>query len=64
MPARADGEYRCRAVYRPGESFTLPESVGATVELDVTTLLGLDRHRRSRRNSRGAGKTDLPTLPA
>jgi Uma2 family endonuclease len=35
-----DGEYRTRSTYRPGESFTLPESVGAKVELDVDMLLG------------------------
>lgn len=35
-----EGEYRSRSVYRPGESFTLPESIGAAVELDVDTLLG------------------------
>lgn len=35
-----EGSYRRRAVYRPGESFMLPESVGAEVEIDVDTLLG------------------------
>jgi Uma2 family endonuclease len=35
-----NGEYRARVVYRPGESFWLPESIGAKVELDVDTLLG------------------------
>jgi Uma2 family endonuclease len=35
-----DGEYRVRAVHRSGESFTLPESLGAPVKLDVDTVLG------------------------
>lgn len=35
-----DGEYRARDVHRPGESFWLPESVGAKVELEVDTVLG------------------------
>ncbi|HCA84549.1 MAG TPA: hypothetical protein DEQ61_03000 [Streptomyces sp.] len=36
-----DGQYRLRAIHRPGESFTLPESVGEPVKLDVDTILGL-----------------------
>ncbi|MGP3927172.1 MULTISPECIES: Uma2 family endonuclease [unclassified Streptomyces] len=35
------GEYRVHAVYPPGESFTLPESIGATVTLQVDSVLGL-----------------------
>jgi hypothetical protein len=31
---------RIRAVYKPGESFTLPETVGAAVELETDQLLG------------------------
>ncbi|ADI09144.1 integral membrane protein [Streptomyces bingchenggensis BCW-1] len=34
-----DGEYRTRSVHRPGESFVLPESIGAKVELEVDSLL-------------------------
>lgn len=34
-----DGEYRTRAVHKPGETFTLPESVGTTVELETHALL-------------------------
>jgi hypothetical protein len=33
------GEYRTRSVHKPGESFTLPESIGAKVELEVDSLL-------------------------
>ncbi|MGP4004158.1 Uma2 family endonuclease [Streptomyces sp. 8N706] len=35
------GEYRVHAVHPPGESFSLPASVGAAVTLDVDTVLGL-----------------------
>jgi Uma2 family endonuclease len=35
-----NGEYRTRAVYRPGELFPLPESMGAKVELETDILLG------------------------
>lgn len=35
-----DGAYRTRSVYRPGESLSLPESIGAAVKLDVDTVLG------------------------
>jgi Uma2 family endonuclease len=31
--------YRVHAAYRPGQSFTLPESIGATVKMDVDTIL-------------------------
>jgi Uma2 family endonuclease len=34
-----DGEYRTRSVHKPGESFALPESIGAVVELDTDALL-------------------------
>jgi putative restriction endonuclease len=34
-----DGEYRSRSVYRPGESFTLPESIGAKVEVEADAFL-------------------------
>ncbi|GAB2896966.1 Uma2 family endonuclease [Streptomyces mayteni] len=34
------GTYRRRAVYRPGESFALPESVGAKIEIEVDALIG------------------------
>ncbi|GAA1218787.1 Uma2 family endonuclease [Kitasatospora nipponensis] len=34
------GEYRVHAVHHPGQSFTLPGSVGAVVELEVDALLG------------------------
>jgi Uma2 family endonuclease len=33
------GEYRTRSVYRKGETFVLPESIGAKVELEVDGLL-------------------------
>lgn len=32
--------YRVNAVHRPGESFVLPASIGASVKLDVDALLG------------------------
>lgn len=35
-----DGEYRLHAVHRPGQSFALPESVGASVTLLVDDVLG------------------------
>ncbi|PJE94520.1 hypothetical protein CUT44_30395 [Streptomyces carminius] len=35
------GEYRVHAVHPPGESFTLPESVGGAVTLEVDRVLGL-----------------------
>ncbi|WP_031508514.1 Uma2 family endonuclease [Streptomyces megasporus] len=35
------GEYRVHAVHPPGESFTLPASVGAEVTLEVDRVLGL-----------------------
>ncbi|WP_228083985.1 Uma2 family endonuclease [Streptomyces profundus] len=35
-----DGEYRTRSTYLPGETFVLPESVGAKVELAADILLG------------------------
>lgn len=34
-----DGEYRTRTVYRPGETFVLPESVGAEVEVAADAFL-------------------------
>ncbi|MFB7908986.1 MULTISPECIES: Uma2 family endonuclease [unclassified Kitasatospora] len=34
-----DGEYRVHAVHHPGQSFTLPESIGATVTLSVDDVL-------------------------
>lgn len=33
------GEYRTRSVHKPGESFVLPESLGARVELETDALL-------------------------
>ncbi len=33
------GEYRSRSVARPGESFTLPESIGAKVEVEADAFL-------------------------
>ncbi|MFB9371270.1 Uma2 family endonuclease [Kitasatospora sp. NPDC001664] len=36
----ADGEYRVHAVRHRGQSFTLPESVGAPVTLSVDAMLG------------------------
>ncbi|WP_035804763.1 Uma2 family endonuclease [Kitasatospora mediocidica] len=35
-----DGEYRVHAVHHPGKRFTLPESIGAVVEIDVDSVLG------------------------
>ncbi|MDH6117585.1 Uma2 family endonuclease [Kitasatospora sp. GAS204A] len=35
-----DGEYRVHAVHHPGQSFELPESIGALVKLDVDSVLG------------------------
>ncbi|MFJ9842779.1 Uma2 family endonuclease [Kitasatospora sp. NPDC101155] len=35
-----DGEYRVHAVHHPGQSFALPESVGASVTLKVDDVLG------------------------
>jgi hypothetical protein len=37
------GEYRVHAVYPPGESFTLPESIGAAVTLEAGSVLGSAR---------------------
>ncbi|MFF7989457.1 Uma2 family endonuclease [Kitasatospora xanthocidica] len=34
-----DGEYRVHAVHHPGQSFTLPESIGASVTLSVDDVL-------------------------
>ncbi|MFB7616527.1 Uma2 family endonuclease [Kitasatospora sp. NPDC056181] len=34
-----DGEYRVHAVHHPGQSFTLPESIGASVTLAVDDVL-------------------------
>ncbi|MFJ9442970.1 Uma2 family endonuclease [Kitasatospora sp. NPDC101235] len=34
-----DGEYRLHAVHHPGQSFTLPESIGASVTLSVDDVL-------------------------
>ncbi|KJS61136.1 Uma2 family endonuclease [Streptomyces rubellomurinus] len=34
-----DGEYRVHAVHHPGQSFTLPESIGASVTLKVDDVL-------------------------
>ncbi|MFJ8437125.1 hypothetical protein ACIQ9P_38110 [Kitasatospora sp. NPDC094019] len=34
-----DGEHRVRAVHHPGQSFGLPESVGASVTLSVDDVL-------------------------
>ncbi|MFD5433877.1 Uma2 family endonuclease [Kitasatospora sp. NPDC127067] len=34
-----DGEYRVHAVHHPGQSFTLPESIGAAVTLSVDDVL-------------------------
>ncbi|MFJ9517139.1 Uma2 family endonuclease [Kitasatospora sp. NPDC101801] len=36
----SDGEYRVHAVHHRGQSFTLPESIGATVTLAVDGVLG------------------------
>ncbi|WP_405020363.1 Uma2 family endonuclease [Kitasatospora sp. NBC_00070] len=36
----SDGEYRVHAVHHRGQSFTLPESIGATVTLSVDGVLG------------------------
>ncbi|MER5968612.1 Uma2 family endonuclease [Streptomyces sp. NPDC002055] len=36
-------EYRSRSLYRPGETFKLPASVGAVVELEVDAVLGPER---------------------
>ncbi|MFI5531035.1 Uma2 family endonuclease [Kitasatospora sp. NPDC051853] len=36
----SDGEYRVHAVRHRGQSFTLPESVGAAVTLSVDAMLG------------------------
>jgi Uma2 family endonuclease len=33
------GEYRTRAFYKPGESFVLPESIGAKVEVEADAFL-------------------------
>ncbi|MFI9364924.1 Uma2 family endonuclease [Kitasatospora sp. NPDC053057] len=38
MTGPQDGEYREKAVHRPGESFTLPESIGAVVTMRVDDL--------------------------
>jgi Uma2 family endonuclease len=35
------GEYRVHAVHPPGESLVLPESIGASVTLEVNSVLGL-----------------------
>jgi Uma2 family endonuclease len=35
-----EGEYRSRTVYRPGESCTLPESIGDKVEVEADIFLG------------------------
>ncbi|MEU1422342.1 Uma2 family endonuclease [Kitasatospora sp. NPDC005751] len=35
-----DGEYRVHAVHRPGQSFTLPGSIGAAVTFSVDGMLG------------------------
>ena len=34
-----DGEYRTRSTYKKGETFTLPETIGAKVELETDSLL-------------------------
>jgi Uma2 family endonuclease len=34
-----NGEYRSRTVYRPGEPFSLPESIGAKVEVEAAAFL-------------------------
>ncbi len=34
-----DGEYRVHAVHHPGQSLTLPESIGAAVTLSVDDVL-------------------------
>ncbi len=39
----SDGEYRVHAIHHPGQSFTLPESIGASVTLDVDTVLGPEK---------------------
>lgn len=39
LTAPKDGEYRTRTVHRPGESFVLPESIGAKVEVETDALL-------------------------
>ncbi|GAA2235530.1 MULTISPECIES: Uma2 family endonuclease [Kitasatospora] len=38
-----DGEYRVHAVHHPGQSFELPESVGAKVTLSVDSVLGPEK---------------------
>ncbi|NJQ00503.1 Uma2 family endonuclease [Streptomyces zingiberis] len=40
MTDPVDGQYRVRAVHRPGESFALPEPVGKPLKLDVDKILG------------------------
>ncbi|MFE7561293.1 hypothetical protein [Kitasatospora sp. NPDC057500] len=34
-----DGEYRVHAVHHPGQSFALPESIGASATLSVDSVL-------------------------
>lgn len=38
-----DGEYRVHAVHHPGRSFTLPESIGASVTLSVDDVLTAEK---------------------
>ncbi len=38
-----DGEYRIHTIHRPGESFTLPASIGAEVTLEVDAVLGPEK---------------------
>ncbi|WP_225836175.1 Uma2 family endonuclease [Streptomyces sp. NK08204] len=41
----AEGEYGSHRVYSPGESVTLPDSVGAKVTLDATEIIEAGRRR-------------------
>lgn len=38
-----DGEYRVHAVHHPGQSFELPDSIGAKVTLSVDSVLGPEK---------------------
>lgn len=43
----AEGDYGNHRVYSPGESVTLPDSIGAKVALDVTAIIEAGRSRRT-----------------
>ncbi|MFE9421399.1 Uma2 family endonuclease [Kitasatospora sp. NPDC006697] len=38
-----DGEYRVQAVYHPGQSVTLPASIGVEVTFEVDYVLGSEK---------------------